>query len=129
MRSSTRSRRWSITTRPITPPLLEAAATRGRRRRAEELHDVGRLAGSEEAQGWGGLAEEHPPVLRTHDRYGNRIDEVEYHPAYHELMTVAVEHGLHAAPWADERPGAHVARAAKFCVWGRSTPGTAARSR
>ena len=53
-------------------------------------------------------------MLRTHDRYGHRIDEVEYHPAYHELMTVAVGHGLHAAPWADDRPGAHVVRAAKM---------------
>ena len=83
-----------------------------------------------QAQEWGRLANEHEPVLRTHDRYGHRIDEVEYHPAYHELMTVAVEHGLHAAPWADDRPGAHVARAAKFYAVG---PGrgaaTAARSR
>jgi len=61
----------------------------------------------------GRLANDHPPVLRTHDRFGNRIDEVEYLPQYHELMTHAVQHGLHAAPWADQRPGAHVARAAK----------------
>jgi putative acyl-CoA dehydrogenase len=56
-------------------------------------------------------------VLRTHDRYGHRIDEVEFHPAWHELMRTAVEHGLHAAPWAAGRAGAHVARAAKFYVW------------
>jgi putative acyl-CoA dehydrogenase len=82
-----------------------------------ETHELGQLAGSEQAQEWGRLANSHPPVLRTHDRYGNRIDEVEYHPAYHELMTVAVQHGLHAAPWRDDRPGAHTARAARFYTW------------
>jgi putative acyl-CoA dehydrogenase len=82
-----------------------------------DLRELGRLAGTEEAAEQGRLANEHPPVLRTHDRYGHRIDEVEFHPAWHELMRTAVEHGLHAAPWADDRPGAHVARAAKFYTW------------
>ena len=65
-----------------------------------------------------------PPVLRTHDRYGHRIDEVEYHPAYHELMRLAVGHGLHALPWREPRAGAHVARAAMFYVTcaGRGRP-------
>ena len=66
----------------------------------------------------GRLANDHPPVLRTHDRYGHRVDEVEYLPQYHDLMRTAVEHGLHGAPWADDRPGAHVARAAKVIVVG-----------
>ncbi|MCP2336174.1 acyl-CoA dehydrogenase family protein [Actinomadura rupiterrae] len=82
-----------------------------------EVHEIGRLAGTAQAQEWGRLANENPPVLRTHDRYGHRIDEVEFHPAWHELMDVAVTHGLHGAPWADGRPGAHVARAAKFYAW------------
>jgi putative acyl-CoA dehydrogenase len=82
------------------------------------LHELGRRAGSGQAQEWGRLANENPPVLRTHDRFGNRIDEVEFHPAWHELMTVAVEAGLQAAPWADPRPGAHTARAAGLYVWG-----------
>ena len=56
-------------------------------------------------------------MLRTHDRYGHRIDVVEYHPAYHQLMATALAHGLHSGPWADPRPGAHVARAAKVMVW------------
>jgi putative acyl-CoA dehydrogenase len=84
---------------------------------SEELHDLGRKAGSAYAQELGRQANENPPVLRTHDRYGNRVDVVSYHPAYHELMTVAVGHGLHAAPWADPRPGAHVVRAAKVVTW------------
>ena len=64
------------------------------------LADLGRLAGSEQAQEWGRLANENPPKLRTHDRYGHRVDEVEFHPAWHDLMRTAVEHGLAGAPWA-----------------------------
>ncbi len=78
---------------------------------------MGRLAGSAEAQEWGRLAEAHPPVLHSFDRYGNRIDEVEYDAAYHHLMEHAVGFGLHASPWSDGRPGAHVSRAAKFLAW------------
>jgi putative acyl-CoA dehydrogenase len=71
------------------------------------LADLGRLAGSEQAQDWGRLANENPPRLRTHDRYGHRIDEVEFHPAWHELMGAAIGHGLAGAPWADARSSAH----------------------
>ncbi|ACY97356.1 MULTISPECIES: isovaleryl-CoA dehydrogenase [Thermomonospora] len=99
------------------PALLEGLEREGAGWASAEVHELGRLAGTRRAQEWGRLANEYPPVLRTHDRYGHRIDEVEYHPAWHELMTVAVTHGLHAAPWADSREGAHVARAAKFYVW------------
>jgi putative acyl-CoA dehydrogenase len=83
----------------------------------DELHELGRLAGSPEAQELGRQAEGNAPVLRSHDRYGNRIDVVDYHPAYHQLMSTAIGHGLHAAPWSDGRPGAHVARAAKVITW------------
>jgi putative acyl-CoA dehydrogenase len=107
------------------PALLEGLHREGADWAEEDVHALGRLAGGREAQEWGRVANEHEPVLRTHDRYGNRVDEVEYHPAYHELMTVAVEHGLHAAPWADERTGAHVARAAKFYLWGQVEAGHA----
>ena len=99
------------------PVLLEGVEREGAGWAIDELHELGRLAGSAEAQAWGRLAERVPPRLLTHDRYGHRIDEVEYVPAYHQLMTTAVEHGLHGAPWADDRPGAHVARAAKFMTW------------
>ncbi|MCL8251812.1 acyl-CoA dehydrogenase family protein [Aeromicrobium fastidiosum] len=83
----------------------------------DEVSALGRLAGTAEAQQLGRVAERDGPVLHTHDRYGHRVDEVEYTPAYHELMRTAVAHGLHGAPWADDRAGAHVARAAKFAVW------------
>ncbi|HEX2314834.1 MAG TPA: acyl-CoA dehydrogenase family protein [Thermomonospora sp.] len=99
------------------PALLDGLAREGAAWAAAEVHELGRLAGTRQAQEWGRLANEYPPVLRTHDRYGHRVDEVEFHPAWHELMTVAVTRGLHGAPWADPREGAHVARAAKFYVW------------
>ncbi|MFI7489946.1 acyl-CoA dehydrogenase family protein [Micromonospora echinaurantiaca] len=99
------------------PALLDGLEREGAGWAAAELHELGRLGGTEAAIEHGRLANDHPPVLRTHDRYGHRIDEVEFHPAWHELMRTAVGHGLHAAPWADERPGAHVARAAKFYTW------------
>lgn len=97
--------------------LLDGLAREGAGWAEPEVRELGRLAGTEEAQEWGRLANENPPVLRTHDRYGHRIDEVEFHPAWHELMTVAVTHGLHGSAWADPREGAHVARAAKFYTW------------
>ena len=105
------------------PALLEAADREGAAWAATGLHALGRLAGQAATQEQARLANEHPPVLRTHDRWGNRIDEVEFHPAWHALMGTAASHGLHAAPWADERPGAHVARAAKFYVWSQAEAG------
>jgi putative acyl-CoA dehydrogenase len=82
-----------------------------------ELESLGALAGSAGFQELGRLANQHRPVLHTYDRYGHRADVVEYHPAYHQLMTMSLRHGLHSGPWADPRPGAHVARAAKVIVW------------
>jgi putative acyl-CoA dehydrogenase len=105
------------------PAMLDALRREGAGWAEDGLRELGRLAGSAQAQEWGRQANEHPPVLRTHDRFGNRIDEVEFHPAWHSLMTVAIRHGLHAAPWRDPRPGAHVARAAGFYVWGATDAG------
>jgi putative acyl-CoA dehydrogenase len=105
------------------PALLAGLERAGAGWAAGELHELGRLAGSERAQEWGRLVNENEPVLRTHDRYGHRIDEVEFHPYWHELMTVAVSHGLHGTPWRDSRVGAHTARAAKFYAWGQVEAG------
>ncbi len=99
------------------PALVEGLHREGAGWAEPEVRDLGALGNSGPWQDRGRLANEHPPVLRTHDRYGHRIDEVEYLPQYHDLMRVAVECGLHAAPWTDDRPGAHVARAAKMMVW------------
>lgn len=105
------------------PALLEALHREGAGWAEERLHEVGRLAGSAQAQEWGRLAEVHPPVLHTHDHYGHRVDEVVYDPAYHQLMSRAVGFGLHAAPWAEQRPGVHLARAAQLHVWTRTDAG------
>jgi putative acyl-CoA dehydrogenase len=88
----------------------------------EQAKRLGRIAGGE-ALAWGFQANAHTPVLRTHDRFGHRIDEVEYHPAWHALMKTAVEHALHALPWREERAGAHVARAAMFFTLSQAEAG------
>ncbi|WP_406278336.1 acyl-CoA dehydrogenase family protein [Embleya sp. NBC_00896] len=105
------------------PALIEALHREGAGWAEPEVRDLGLLAGSEQAQEWGRLANEHEPVLRSHDRYGHRIDEVEFHPAWHELMAVAVAHGLHASPWREDRAGAHVARAARLYAWSQVEAG------
>ncbi|WP_327142255.1 acyl-CoA dehydrogenase family protein [Nocardia sp. NBC_01327] len=105
------------------PALLEGLHREGAGWAEGEVRELGVLAGGVEAQEWGRVANENPPILHTHDRYGNRIDEVEFHPYWHELMNVAVTHGLHGSPWQEERSGAHTARAAKFSVWGSSDAG------
>jgi putative acyl-CoA dehydrogenase len=87
------------------------------------LVELGELAGSQTAREWGRLANEYTPVLKTHDRYGHRVDEVEFHPAWHELMSVAVSHGLHAAPWSADDKAAHVRRAAGFITWSQAEAG------
>ncbi|WP_326693764.1 acyl-CoA dehydrogenase family protein [Streptomyces sp. NBC_01766] len=86
----------------------------------EELTLLGRSAGSAQAQEWGFQANENPPRLRTHDRYGHRIDEVEFHPAWHRLLGKAVSAGLTDA-WG--RPAGHVRRAAGFLVWSQVEAG------
>jgi putative acyl-CoA dehydrogenase len=92
--------------------LREAVAREGAGWACERLEEFGRQAGSAEAIEWGRLANEYPPVLRTHDRFGNRRDEVEFHPAWGHLMRMAVGAGIHCLPWAEPRPGSHVACAA-----------------
>jgi putative acyl-CoA dehydrogenase len=90
---------------------------------AADLAALGRRAGDPEVLRWAELANQHEPELQRYDRSGHRVDTIEFHPAYHHLMTEAVAGGLHAAPWADERPGAHVVRAARFAVWTQAEAG------
>ena len=78
------------------------------------LKTFGQWAGSTEAIALGFDANRYAPQLVTHDRQGHRVDLIEFHPAYHQLMQTAVEHGLHASPWRNPQPGAHVNRAANY---------------
>src|ERR1700710_2988699 len=94
---------------PATSPVLvEALIREGGDWGVDEVTELGALCGTAKAHRGGELAERTQPVPHTPDPSGHRIDEGEYDPAYHELMTVAVGAGLHAAPWADDRAGAHV---------------------
>ena len=81
-----------------------------------ELSSFGRRLGGADVQTWAVEADENPPVLRTHDRFGHRIDEVSFHPAYHALLGLSIENGLAGRPWADPRPHAHVVRAVKMIL-------------
>ncbi|WP_446222594.1 acyl-CoA dehydrogenase family protein [Nocardia sp. IBHARD005] len=105
------------------PVMLEALQRAGAVHAIDEVHEVGRLAGSTQALQLGDLAEAHPPTLKTHDRYGHRVDEVVYDPSYHQLMSHAVSFGLHGAPWADNRPAPHLVRAAKLSIWAQVDAG------
>jgi putative acyl-CoA dehydrogenase len=102
--------------------LIEALGREGAGWAHERARALGAIAGGA-ALAWGVQANTHPPVLRTHDRYGHRVDEVELHPAWHELMRVAVAHGLHALPWREPGEGAHVARAALFYLLSQAEAG------
>jgi putative acyl-CoA dehydrogenase len=106
--------------------LSEAVVRHGSAEVLEGLLPLGAEAGSAEAREQGRLANEHHPQLTAYDRYGNRIDEVEFHPAWHWLMERAVGHGLAAAAWqrqADGDPDAHLRRAAGFLAWSHTEPG------
>ncbi len=96
--------------------LVEALRREGAEWAEDDARELGGICGRPEVIAEGVQANENPPRLRTHDRFGNRIDEVEFHPAWHELMRLGISQGLHASPWRDPRPGAHVARAAKFVL-------------
>jgi putative acyl-CoA dehydrogenase len=89
----------------------------------DELESLGNLAGSAETIALGFDANEHPPELRSHDRFGHRIDEVRFHASWHRLMEHAACAGLAGAPWQDGRSHPHVRRAAKFYVWGQVESG------
>jgi len=92
---------------------------------AERAERMGELVGSERMQALASQANRYTPELKTHDRFGNRIDAVEYHPAYHELMALAFGSGLHSLAWTEKRHGARVARAALNYLWNQGENGVA----
>jgi putative acyl-CoA dehydrogenase len=95
--------------------LVQAVEREGAGWAIQQISELGRLLGAAETQRWSFEANENKPVLHTHDRVGNRRDEVVFHPAWHSLMRTSVANGLHCLPWENPstaRGGAHVARAA-----------------
>jgi len=92
--------------------LSEAVTREGAAAAAIDLAALGGALGRAETIEWGFAANRHTPELRRFDRFGHRRDEIEFHPAWHRMLGLAVAHGLHTSPWADPKPGAHVARAA-----------------
>lgn len=103
--------------------LNEALLSHGSAVTAQSLVALGAQVGDPESHRWAAEANSYSPVLRTHSRYGERIDEVDFHPSWHQLMGVAVSNGLHAAPWASADPNRHVRRAAGFYLWSQVEAG------
>jgi putative acyl-CoA dehydrogenase len=106
--------------------LTDALARHGTADLVADLTALGVEAGSAEAREHGMLANRHHPELTTYDRWGNRVDEVAFHPSWHWLMERAVGHGLQAAPWEAQEAGdpyAHLRRAAGFFAWSQTEPG------
>lgn len=106
-------------------PLVNAVDVFGAGWAHDDLREAGALVGSLEFQRDAHLANVHTPVLHSHDRWGYRLDEVEYDPSYHRVIGEAVARGAHTSAWADPRPGAHVARAAMFMLFAQVEPGHA----
>jgi putative acyl-CoA dehydrogenase len=103
--------------------LGEAVRREGADWAVDRISAVGEVAGRADVIELGRLANENPPKLRTHDRYGNRVDEPEFHPSWHELMKLGIEHELHSLPWREPQPGAHVARTAAFMCFSQAEAG------
>jgi len=104
-------------------PLREALEREGAGWAEADVKALGEQVASEQVQEWAHLANTHLPVLRTHDRWGNRVDRVDFHPSYHELMRLAFGAGVHSYAWNNPRPGAHVARAALSYLWNQAENG------
>ncbi|MCF8588250.1 acyl-CoA dehydrogenase family protein [Gordonia liuliyuniae] len=106
-------------------PLVEAVHAYGADWASDDLAEAGALVGRADFQRDAELANTITPVLHTHDRWGNRVDEIEFHPAYHRIIGDAIAHGAHTSCWDDPRAGSHVARAAMFTQFGQIEPGHA----
>jgi putative acyl-CoA dehydrogenase len=105
------------------PALVEAVRREGGGAQAEALRALGEQLGRAGTLELARLANQYPPTLHNFDRAGNRIDEVEFHPAWHSLMKLLIENGAHASPWLGGE-GAQVARAAKYLMFGQVENGS-----
>ncbi|GIF39678.1 acyl-CoA dehydrogenase family protein [Actinoplanes xinjiangensis] len=109
----------------INPALTEAVQRYGASWAVPSLTGVGDLVGRADFQRDAELANIHPPVLAVHDRWGHRVDAIDFHPGYHRVIGAAIEHGAHTGCWSAPQPGAHVARAATFMLFAQIEPGHA----
>ncbi len=91
---------------------------------AARLGALGTVLGQRDTLALADAANRNPPELKTHDPQGRRRDEVEFHPAWHELLALALKHGLHSGPWAEPGAGAHVERAAAYLLYSEVENGT-----
>ena len=105
----------------LNPPLQEALRWHHASFDAGRFDALGAELGSSAMQTHARLANAHPPVLHSHDRFGRRVDQVEFHPSYHVLMASALRHRLHGSPWS-EGPGSHIERAAAFMLFTEAEP-------
>ena len=103
--------------------LREALEREGGGWGVDRARDLGAVAGSAETQEHGRRAERNEPRLLTHDRYGNRIDQVDLDPSWHWLLRVGVEREISSLPWRDPQPGAHVVRGALMSIWSQANAG------
>jgi len=103
--------------------LVESVRREGGADYEDRLAALGARTGSAEVLAWGVQANENPPKLKTFDRFGHRIDEVEFHPAWHQMLRLAIGTGVHALPWTDPAPGVHVARGVMMMLLGQPEPG------
>src|SRR5687767_14137874 len=108
----------------LDPPLVECAARSGAAWLADKLSTYGKLVGSAETAELGRLANRYVPELRAFDRWGHRVDEVDYHPAYHELMRRAMAHEVHNVSWRRPGPGAHLAHATLLYLHAQAEAGS-----
>ncbi len=109
----------------LNVPLVEAVSREGAEWALEKLRRVGDDVGTAEFQNDAERANRIEPELHSHDRYGNRIDEVAYDPSYERIISAAVAEGAHTSAWEDPRPGANAARAATFMLFAQIEPGHA----
>ncbi len=108
----------------VDQPLREAVGRDGARWAEDRFKSLGKRAGSAEVMEWADLANRNPPELRRFDRYGQRIDEVAFHPAYHALMDLGISHGVSSIAWtAPYDAGGHAAHAVLHYLMSQAEPG------
>jgi len=105
------------------PALREALVREGGEWGLDRVRDFGAVVVSAEAQEHARRAQRNIPVLRTHDRFGKRVDEIDYDPSMHWMLRLGVEREVNTLPWRESRPGAHVVRAGMFHLFNQLDTG------